>query len=82
MAARLAGGFKSVAGATVLHPVQANELFVVLPEATVIALERQHFKFYRWPLHAAESGVAIRLVTSYATLSAEVDEFIVAAAAA
>jgi threonine aldolase len=81
MAARLARGFKSVAGATLLHPVQANELFVVLPEATVIALE-QHFKFYRWPLHAAESGLAIRLVTSYATLSADVDEFIAAATAA
>jgi len=64
-----------------LHPVDANELFVVLPEQIVSALEMQGFKFYRWPLHAAGSGVTIRLVTSYATPSADVDEFIAAAAA-
>jgi threonine aldolase len=81
MATRMALGLKSVSAARLLHPVNANELFVVLPEQMVTALEMQGFKFYRWPLHAAESGVTIRLVTSYATPSADVDEFIAAAAA-
>jgi len=81
MATKMASGLKSVSAARLLHPVNANELFVVLPEQTVSALEMQGFKFYRWPLHAAESGVTIRLVTSYATPSADVDEFIAAAAA-
>ena len=43
------------------------------------ALEKLGFQFYRWPLSQPESGVAIRLVTSYATSSADVDEFIGAA---
>jgi threonine aldolase len=80
MASRMADGLKAISGARLLHPVQANELFVVLPEQTVSALETQGFKFYRWPLQAAESGVTIRLVTSYATPSADVDEFLAAAA--
>ena len=81
MATRMALGLKSVSAARLLHPVDANELFVVLPEQIVSALETQGFKFYRWPLQAAGSGVTIRLVTSYATPSADVDEFIAAAAA-
>jgi threonine aldolase len=81
MALRMAEGLKRIPNAKLLHPVEANELFVVLPEETVDKLEMQGFYFYRWPLHAAESGVTIRLVTCFATLSADVDEFIAAAAA-
>jgi threonine aldolase len=81
MACRMALGLKSFSAARLLHPVHANELFVVLPEPIVSALEMQGFKFYRWPLQAADSGVTIRLVTSYATPSADVDAFIAAAAA-
>jgi threonine aldolase len=81
MAARMAEGLKRVGGAKLLHPVEANELFVALPEETARSLESQGFYFYRWPLHAAESAVTIRLVTCFATLSADVDEFIAAAAA-
>jgi threonine aldolase len=81
MALRMAEGLKRVAGAKLLHPVEANELFLALPEETVRNLESQGFYFYRWPQRAAESGVTIRLVTCFATLSADVDEFIAAAAA-
>jgi threonine aldolase len=80
MATRMAQGLRAVPGAKLLQPVEANELFVTLPEATVRGLESQGFYFYRWPLRAAESGVTIRLVTCFATLSADVDEFIAAAA--
>jgi len=81
MATRLAQGLKAMADARLLHAVDANELFVELPEYIVAALETQGFKFYRWPLNIAASGVTIRLVTSYATPSAAVDEFVAAAAA-
>jgi threonine aldolase len=81
MALRMAEGLKKIPNAKLLHPVEANELFVALPEDTVNELEMQGFYFYRWPLHAAESGVTIRLVTCFATLSADVDEFITAAVA-
>jgi threonine aldolase len=80
MATKLAQGLKTVPGARLLQPVDANEIFVALSEATVSGLETQGFKFYRWPLHTAESGITIRLVTCYATPSADVDAFIAAAA--
>jgi threonine aldolase len=80
MALRMAEGLKAVPGAKLLHPVQANELFVVLPEESARSLEMQGFDFYRWPLHKPVSGVTIRLVTCYATASSDVDEFLAAAA--
>jgi threonine aldolase len=79
MARRLAEGLKAVNGAELVQSVDANEVFMVMPEETVAALESQGFHFYRWPLHVTSSGVAIRLVTSYASLDADVDAFIVAA---
>jgi threonine aldolase len=79
MAEKLAQGLKAVEGARLMHPVQANELFVELPEETTRALETQGFGFYRWPLNTARSGITVRLVTSFATSSADVDEFIAAA---
>ena len=80
MRSAMAQGLKSVAGAKLLHPVEANELFVVLPEETVRSLESQGFDFYRWTVHRPKSGATIRLVTCFATASADVDEFIAAAA--
>ena len=47
--------------------------------AMAAALESQGFGFYRWPLCPVSEGVAIRLVTSYATPQAHVDEFLAAA---
>jgi threonine aldolase len=79
MAEKMAQGLKTVAGARLMHPVQANELFVELPEETTAALEMQGFGFYRWPLNTAQAGVTVRLVTCFATSSADVDEFIAAA---
>jgi threonine aldolase len=79
MATALAEGLRSIPGARLLQPVEANEVFVALPEAKVAALESQGFGFYRWPLGDAASGVAIRLVTSYATPRTQVEEFLAAA---
>jgi threonine aldolase len=79
MASALARGLREIRGASLLQSVDANEVFVALPEATVAALEQQGFGFYRWPLCLAPTGVAIRLVTSYATPRAHVEDFLVAA---
>jgi threonine aldolase len=78
MASALARGLREVPGASLLQSVDANEVFVALPEAVVAALEGHGFGFYRWPLSVTETGVAIRLVTSYATPRAHVDEFLAA----
>jgi len=79
MAEALAQGLRSMPGARVLHPVQANEIFVELPERTVVGLESAAFKFYRWPLHQSDRGLAIRLVTSYMTKLQDVEALIAAA---
>jgi threonine aldolase len=81
MAARLAQGVKGVPGVRLLQPVDANELFLVVPEGIAAGLEAQGFHFYRWQYLIPDSGVTIRLVTSFATQSADVDEFLSAIAA-
>ena len=48
MAARLAAGIEGITGARILHPVQANEIFVSLPETVLKGLEGDGFGFYRW----------------------------------
>jgi threonine aldolase len=81
MATRMAQGLKAVPAAQLLHPVQANELFVVVPEEWAANLEMQGFHFYRWQYLIPDNGITIRLVTSFATPKADVDEFLAAAAA-
>ena len=81
MATHMAQGLKAVPAARLLHPVEANELFVVVPEAWANALESQGFHFYRWQYHIPDNGITLRLVTSFATPKADVDEFLAAAAA-
>jgi threonine aldolase len=78
MASSLAQGLTG-AGARLLHTVQANEIFALLPEATVAALEGAGFEFYRWPFPGITDGVSFRLVTSYATQQTDVDDFVAAA---
>jgi threonine aldolase len=81
MATHMAQGLKAVPAARLLHPVEANELFVVVPEEWARTLEAQGFHFYRWQYHVPDNGITIRLVTSFATPKADVDEFLAAAAA-
>ena len=47
---------------------------------SIAALEGEEFHFYRWPWLKPSEGVAIRLVTSYATTEADVDDFLQSAA--
>ena len=73
MAARLAAGIKGITGARILHPVQANEIFVSLPETVLKGLEGDGFEFYRWE---GEASTTIRLVCAFNTESKDVDAFI------
>ena len=74
MAARLAAGIEGIAGARILHPVQANEIFVSLPETVIKGLEGDGFGFYRW-----EGEATIRLVCAFNTKVKDVDAFAEAA---
>jgi threonine aldolase len=49
---------------------------VAVPERLIDALESEGFHFYRWPWLKVADGAAIRLVTSYATTRADVDDFL------
>ena len=70
MATRLARGLAGIEGAELIFPVQANEIFVRLPEPAIAALEQAGFGFYRW------DGPLLRLVTSFDTPQAAVDDFV------
>ena len=54
------------AAGRLLHPVEANEVFLALTEAEAAALRGQGFDFYDWGVGAA------RLVTSWASPAVEV----------
>ncbi len=68
-ATALGEGLRKIVGAEVPHPVEANEVFVKLPEAVIDRLDADGFHFYR------RGGGVIRLVTSYETSEAEVEQF-------
>ncbi|MDP6705143.1 MAG: low specificity L-threonine aldolase [Alphaproteobacteria bacterium] len=70
MAARLADGLAALPDAGLAHPVQANEIFIALPEAALTAMAEAGVVFHRWG--GAESRT-IRLVTAYDTEAAVVD---------
>lgn len=74
MAARLAAGLTTLPGVDLAHPVQANELFVTLPEPMIQGLEAAGFGFYRW------DGAMIRLVTAWDTAPDAVTQFLATAA--
>ena len=54
----------SACGERLLHPMQANEIFVWLAPAEAAALRALGFDFYDWPAPAGKPGAA-RLVTSW-----------------
>ena len=74
MAAKLAAGFNALPGARLLHPVEGNEVFVALPEATIAGLAADGFGFYRW----GEQPV-LRFVTAFDTSERDLDALLAAA---
>jgi threonine aldolase len=72
MAQRLERAVATSPVTSLLHPVEANELFVLMPEETIARLEHAGFRFYRWE---AMEGPCIRLVTAFDTDAEAVDRF-------
>jgi threonine aldolase len=73
MAKVLRNGLTAIADVGLLHPVEANELFVTLPKALAERLAAKGHRFYPWPNEGAD---AYRLVTSFSTTEAEVASFL------
>jgi threonine aldolase len=76
MATRLAQGLQRLPQVSLVHPVEANEIFVVLPPQVIAGLRAAGFNFYDWT-----DGVpgTIRLVLAFNTDPAHVDAFVATA---
>jgi threonine aldolase len=79
-ARRLAEGLAAAPSVRLAFPVEANEVFVVAPNATLARWRAAGAKFYDWSTRSARSDLAprtgetmARLVTSFETSEAEVD---------
>ena len=82
MADRLAAGLTAL-GIRPVWPVEANEVFVVLPERADARLKSAGAIYYAWhPSAPVGDTRLVRLVTSFATTIEEVDLFLATAAAA
>ncbi|MDR3528727.1 MAG: low specificity L-threonine aldolase [Rhizomicrobium sp.] len=75
LAAKLAGGLSKLPGVTVVHAVEANEVFLRLPSELVLKLRNGGAQFYDWGPPQGEQSV-IRLVTSFATPPQDVERFV------
>ncbi|MCE9521850.1 MAG: low specificity L-threonine aldolase [Alphaproteobacteria bacterium] len=75
MAQRLSAGLAQLPGFALEHPVEANEVFIRLPSrAAMESIMAAGGKFYPWG--PVGDRPLIRLVCSFATLEAEVDNFL------
>jgi threonine aldolase len=82
-AARLAEGLVATPGIRLTWPVQANEIFVILPQTTASRLQAAGATFYEWYLEGLPPHLAlgqeesfIRLVTSFITRDEDITEFL------
>ena len=73
-ARRLADGLAERSDISLLSPVEANLIFLDMPNRTVEALRAAGFD-----IHAARGNASVRLVTSYATTEDDVDRLVEAA---
>ncbi len=76
MARKLAQGLVRLPGVKLCYPVEANEIFIQLPEAVISSLLADGFYFYRW---GGEDSTTVRLVTAFNSSEADVNAFIEAA---
>lgn len=74
MARRLADGLRPIPGVTITQSVDANAVFAILPRARVSALQAEAY-FYLWDEAQSEA----RLMASFDTTEADVDQFVMAA---
>jgi threonine aldolase len=86
MAARLGAGLSGVAGVRLAWPVEANEVFPILPDAVDRRLKAAGARYHAWSDRSLPAGervgpdeALVRLVTSFATEAEDVDRLILAA---
>jgi len=72
----LAEGLAALPGAGLVHPVEANEVFIRLPEPVIAGMQADGVLFHPW---APDGPGAVRLVTAFDTDPADVDAAIAVA---
>jgi threonine aldolase len=78
MARRLVAGLTPLPGASLLYPVEANEIFAVLPARMHDALQAAGAQYHPWPSDRPGER-AFRLVTAFDTKPADIDRFLAVA---
>jgi threonine aldolase len=81
MARRLVAGLTPLKGTQLLYPVNANEIFVILPSRVHDALQKGGAQYHPWPSDRPGER-AFRLVTAFDTSFGDVDRFLSIAKAA
>ncbi len=76
MAARMAGGLAEIPGVGLAHPVEANEVFPVMPAGVREGLRADGFEFYDWP-DAGPDGA--RLICAFDSREGDIEAFVSAA---
>lgn len=76
MADKLATELTKLPGVELCYPVDANEIFIQLPETVIAKLIADGFQFYRWE---GEHSTIVRLVTAFDTTYDSVNALIKAA---
>jgi threonine aldolase len=81
LAAKLAGGLRQLNHIRIPHPVEANEIFAVMPRALFDSLISSGAKFYDWMPDSLgealpEDEIFTRFVLSFATPEEDVDAFL------
>jgi threonine aldolase len=71
-AARIAAGVEGIPGVRLIAPVEANEIFLEMPSATMDALDRHGFQFYR------RSATLARFVCRFDATEEEADALVAA----
>jgi threonine aldolase len=78
-ATRLGEGLAALPGVRLAHPVEANEVFVTLPEPLADALAAAGIEFHRWP---GEDGLVARMVVPHCIELADIEHLLACASAA
>ena len=77
LAQTLAEGLKRSNRVRLSNPVQANEVFAIMPRSTFDAVQAKGAYFYEWPMDGlADDEVHCRFVLSFATPEAHVARFL------
>jgi threonine aldolase len=73
LARQLARGLEQLPGMKLCFPVEANEIFVQMPESVISQLLADGFYFYRW---GGEHSTTVRLVTAFNTSHEDITAFL------